>query len=73
MGSTAKNEKKCYFCENNINDIDYKDTDLLRKFLNFHMKIISAKRTGNCAWHQRKLATAIKRARIMALISFTRK
>lgn len=73
MSKTGKSEKKCYFCENNINEIDYKDIELLRKFLNFHMKILSAKRTGNCAWHQRKLAAAIKRARIMALVSFTRR
>lgn len=65
--------KECYFCLNNIRDIDYKDTRTLRKFVNFYMKILPRKRTGTCSWHQRKLATAIKRSRIMALLSFVHK
>ncbi len=69
----TKNEKVCYFCENNIKEIDYKNTGLLRKFVNYHMKILSAKRTGTCAWHQRKLSQAIKRSRIMALLGFVNK
>jgi small subunit ribosomal protein S18 len=60
--------KECLFCANNL-DVDYKDIKTLRKFINFHMKILPKKRTGVCAWHQRKLGTAIKRARIMALLS----
>jgi len=67
----VKKRKVCYFCQNNISDVDYKDTRLLRQFINFHMKILPRKRTGTCAWHQRKLATAIKRSRIMALLSHT--
>lgn len=66
-------KKHCYFCVNNIKDVDYKDTDVLNKFMNFHLKILPGKRTGTCAWHQRKLARAIKRARNMALIPFVRK
>jgi len=66
------NKKACHFCVNNINDVDYKDAQVLRKFINSYMKILPPKRTGTCAWHQRKLATAIKRARIMALMPFTR-
>jgi small subunit ribosomal protein S18 len=66
----VKKEKECYFCANNVADIDYKDTRTLRRFVNFHMKILPRKRTGACAWHQRKLATAIKRSRIMALLGF---
>ncbi len=66
-------QKHCYFCVNRIEEIDYKNTDVLKKFINYHLKILPAKRTGVCAWHQRKLATAIKRARIMALLGFTRK
>lgn len=68
-----KQEKTCYFCENNMKEIDYKNTGLLRKFVNYHMKILPSKRTGTCAWHQRKLATAIKRSRIMALLGFVNK
>ena len=67
-----KKTKECYFCVNNL-DVDYKDTRTLRRFINFYMKILPGSRTGVCAWHQRKLATAIKRARVMSLISATHK
>jgi len=67
-----KQEKQCHFCVNNINTIDYKDTELLGRFINSYKKILPPKRTGTCSWHQRKLATAIKRARIMALMQFIR-
>lgn len=73
MTTKAKKEKVCYFCENNMSEIDYKNTGLLTRFVNFHVKILPRKRTGVCAWHQRKLAVAIKRSRIMALLAFTRK
>ena len=66
-----KKEKVCYFCVNNLRDVDYKDPQTLRRFLNSHMKILSKKRTGICAKHQRKLATAVKRARIIAILPFT--
>jgi len=65
-----QNKKECYFCVNNL-DVDYKDIRTLRKFINFHMKILPRKRTGVCASHQRKLGIAIKRARIMSLLSHT--
>ncbi len=64
------NNKECYFTHNNIKHIDYKDVDILKKFLNPHARIISRKRTGVSAGHERKLATAIKRARFMGLIPF---
>lgn len=63
-------EKYCHFCVNNLKEIDYKNTQLLQRFLNNFMKIKAKKRTGTCSWHQRKLATAIKRARVMALLPF---
>ncbi len=64
--------KECHFCVNNL-EVDYKDVRTLRRFINFYMKILPSKRTGVCAWHQRKLATAIKRARVMALLAATHK
>ncbi len=73
MENIIKKEKKCHFCVNNINEIDYKDTETLRRFINSYMKILPRKRTGTCSWHQRKLATAIKRARIMVLLPFIRR
>ena len=60
----------CYFCEQNLEEVDYKDIRTLRKFINVYKKILPRRRTGTCSWHQRKLATAIKRARIMALLPF---
>jgi small subunit ribosomal protein S18 len=62
--------KECYFTKNNIKHIDHKDVDLLKKFLNPHARIISRKRTGIAAKHQRNLAMAIKRARFMGLLPY---
>jgi len=69
----TKKEKVCYFCVNNIKDVDYKDIQTLRKFVNSYLKILPKKRTGTCSWHQKKLSTSIKRARIMVLLPFTNK
>jgi len=65
--------KQCHFCVNNIDDIDYKDAQTLRRFTSSYGKIAPRKRSGACAKHQRFLATAIKRARIMSLLPFTNK
>lgn len=69
---STKKSKECHFCVNNL-EVDYKDTRTLRKFINFYMKILPGSRTGVCTWHQRKLSTAIKRARVIALLSATHK
>ncbi len=66
-----KSEKVCYFCANNIKDIDYKDTETLRHFISAQAKIMPRKRSHLCAKHQRYLAKAIKRARVMALMPYT--
>lgn len=63
----------CYFCQRNIKEIDYKNTKLLSRFVSGLAKIRAKKRTGVCSTHQRKLAQAIKRARIMALLPYTTK
>lgn len=68
--NAMRKERQCFFCMNNIPDIDYKDTNLLRRFLSSFAKIVPRKRSKVCMWHQRKLDNAIKRARIMALIPF---
>ncbi len=73
MKNPFKKEKTCFFCENGVEEIDYKDTRLLRTFVNFHMKLLPGKRTGVCSWHQKKLTNAVKRSRIMALLSTTHK
>lgn len=64
-------EKVCFFCQRQIEHVDYKDAQLLRRFTSAYGKITTRKRSGVCARHQRKLAEAIKRARIMALLPFT--
>jgi ribosomal protein S18 len=61
----------CYFCQRNVREIDFKDTELLRKFLSGLAKIKAKKRTGVCSSHQRKLAKAIKRARHLGLLPYT--
>ncbi len=63
-------EKSCLFCTQNIKFIDWKQADLLRKFMTPQGKIASRRRTGTCAFHQRKVAKAIKRARAMALVPY---
>jgi small subunit ribosomal protein S18 len=68
-----KKEKQCFFCVNNIKEVDYKNTVNLRRFINSYGKILPKKRTGVCAKHQRKLANAVKRARVMALLPFVSK
>ncbi len=62
--------KQCYFSQNNIKHIDYKDTDILKKFINPHGRMLSRKKTGVTAKNQRQLSGAIKRARFMALLPF---
>jgi small subunit ribosomal protein S18 len=70
---TARKQRHCAFCKNNIQDIDYKDVGLLRRYISSFAKIVPRKRSAVCAGHQRQLANAIKRARIMALVPFVQK
>lgn len=65
-----KTERQCNFCLANAKDINYKDTNTLRRYLSSFGKIVSRKRSGVCVWHQRKLALAIKRARFMGLLPY---
>lgn len=62
--------KVCYFCTEKVKSIDYKNVDLLRRFVSDRGKIRPRRQTGVCAKHQRQLAVAIKRARHMALLPF---
>ncbi len=62
--------KVCYFTKNNIQYIDYKDVELLKKFISPNGKITPRRVTGTRAKYQRQLAVAIKRARQMALIPY---
>lgn len=69
-GGRAKRRKVCYFTSNGITHIDYKDVDLLKKFVSERGKILPRRVTGTNAKYQRKLTAAIKRARQMALLPY---
>lgn len=64
--------KKCKFCLDRVEHIDYKDDRRLRRFMTDRGKITPRRITGTCARHQRMLSMAIKRARIVALVPFVR-
>ncbi len=61
---------QCFFSQNNIKHIDYKDVEILKKFLNPHGRMLAKKRTGITAKNQRKLSEAIKRSRYMGLLPY---
>jgi len=65
--------QQCVFCSQNMQDIDYKETEFLRRFVSGQAKIIDPRYTGTCMKHQRRLAEAIKRARFMGLLPFVRR
>jgi len=69
---SKQNKKPCYFCTNNLKDVDYKNTEVLENFLDSHGRVLRRTRTNTCAKHQRKLGVAIKRARFMVLLPFVR-
>lgn len=66
-----KRRKVCFFTVNKIKHIDYKDTDLLRKFISERGKILPRRVTGTSAKYQRALTIAIKRSRTIALLPYT--
>jgi len=63
--------KICAFCADKATSIDYKDTAKLKRFMTERGKIQPRRTSGVCAKHQRQLAMAIKRARMMALLPYT--
>ena len=65
-----KKKKVCYMCTGK--DIDYKDVDTLRRYINEKGKILPRRITGACALHQRHIAGQIKRARAIGLIPYTK-
>jgi len=68
---TYKN-RQCKFCDEHIINIDYKNVTLLEKSTSQYMKIVPRYYSGTCLKHQKKMARAVKNARIMALTPFTR-
>ncbi len=66
----APSRKVCSFCVDKVATIDYKTPEKLRNYISDRGKIVPRRRTGTCAKHQRILATAIKRARHLALLPY---
>ena len=65
-----RRRKVCKFCADKIDDINYKDVRLLQPFVPERAKILPRRISGTCAMHQRKLRTAIMRARALALLPY---
>ena len=66
-----RRRKVCKFCSDKIDDINYKDVRMLMPFVPERAKVLPRRISGTCAFHQRKLRTAIMRARQLALIPYT--
>lgn len=65
-----KRKRTCYFCANNVQSVDYKDVQVLKRFISSFLKIAQRRRSGLCAKHQRKVALAIKQARTAGLMAY---
>lgn len=70
MQAIKEKPKSCYFCVQNKKTAEYTEPSLLRRFISSYMKIAPRRRSGLCAQHQRKLAIAVKRARVAGLLPF---
>ena len=68
--SMFRRRKVCKFCTEKVDYIDYKDVKMLQPFIPERAKILPRRISGVCAMHQRKLQTAIKRARLIALLPY---
>ncbi len=66
----SSRRKVCVFCQEKVQYIDYKDVNRLKKFITEGGKILPRRMSGVCAMHQRELSSAIKKARIVALLPF---
>lgn len=69
-GGFKRRKKVDFIAANKIENVDYKDTELLKRFISERGKILPRRVTGTSAKNQRKVVNAIKRARIMALLPF---
>ena len=69
--ASVREQTQCRFCRRGEKYVDYKDIETLERLLTHRGKIYSRKRSGNCASCQRKVKTAIKRARYIALLPYS--
>src|SRR5919107_331 len=72
-GRRGAKKRVCIFCKDHIDWVDYKDANLLRRFMSDRGKIRARRVSGNCAQHQREVAVAIKTARELALLPYTQR
>jgi len=72
-GRRSAKKKVCVFCSEHIKWVDYKDVNLLRRFMSDRGKIRARRVSGNCAQHQRDVAVAIKTARELALLPYSQR
>ena len=69
--SRKAKKKVCQFCADKVEHIDYKDVAHLRRYISERAKILPRRVTGTCAYHQRELTKAVKRARFVALLPYS--
>jgi small subunit ribosomal protein S18 len=69
-GFRPRRRKVCFFCTNPSVRIDFKDVDLMRKFISDRGKIMPKRRTGSCPKHQREIARQVKKGREIALLPY---
>lgn len=67
----VRTTRACAFCVDKVKEIDYKQTDTLRRYITDRGQIRPRRKTGLCAKHQRRIAESVKRARFMALLPYT--
>lgn len=70
-GFRPRRRKVCFFCANPQIEIDFKDVDLMRRFMSDRGKIMPRRRTGTCPKHQREIARQIKKSREIALVPYS--
>ncbi len=70
-GNLFKRRKYCRFTAEKIEEVDYKDVDILKDFITENAKLMPARITGTKARYQRQLSVAVKRARFLALLPYT--
>ena len=68
--ATQIRRRNCFFCKDKVDEIDYKNTNQLRRYISEKGKIRSRRITGACRRHQRQVSVAVKRAREMALLPY---
>lgn len=72
MQQHKRRKKVCYYCQNKLDTVDFKNVENLKRYISERGKILPRRATGACAKHQRMVAIAVKRARHMALLPFVK-